>query len=131
MLFERRTVITGAAAAALAGPAAGAPKGANMYGLIGKMLAQPGKRDELVGLLLEGTTAMPGCFSYIVATDATNPDAIWITEVWDGPESHQGSLKLPAVQATIGKARPLIAGFGERFETRPMGGIGLPKQSDR
>lgn len=127
MLFERRTVIAGAAAAALAGPAAGAPKGANMYGLIGKMLAQPGKGDELIGFLLEGTGAMPGCLSYVVAIDATNPDAIWITEVWDGPESHQASLKLPAVQATIAKARPIIAGFGERFETRPVGGVGLAR----
>jgi hypothetical protein len=25
----------------------------------------------------------------------------------------------------IAKARPLIAGFGERFETEPLGGIGL------
>jgi quinol monooxygenase YgiN len=125
MLFERRTVMAGAAAAAIVGPARAA-KGATMYGLIGKMLAQPGKRDELVGLLLESTGAMPGCLSYVVATDATNPDAIWITEVWDGPESHQGSLKLAAVQATIAKARPLIAGFGERFETQPVGGVGLP-----
>ena len=118
--------MAGAAAAALAGPEAAA-NGGNMYGLIGKMLAQPGKRDELVGLLLESTGAMPGCLSYVVATDATNPDAIWITEVWDNKESHAGSLKLPAVQATIAKARPLIAGFGERFETQPVGGVGLPK----
>lgn len=117
--------MAGAAAAAIVGPARAA-KGATMYGLIGKMLAQPGKRDELVGLLLESTGAMPGCLSYVVATDATHPDAIWITEVWDGPESHQGSLKLAAVQATIAKARPLIAGFGERFETQPVGGVGLP-----
>ena len=96
-----------------------------MYGLIGKMLAKPGQRDELVRLLLEGTTAMPGCRSYIIAADPTNPDAIWITEVWDDASSHQSSLKLPAVQAAISEARPLIAGFGERFETRPLGGTGL------
>lgn len=96
-----------------------------MYGLIGKMLAQPGKRDELIGLLLDGTGGMPGCFSYVVATDTADADAIWITEVWDGPASHQASLKLPAVQATIAKARPLITGFGERFETNPVGGVGL------
>jgi quinol monooxygenase YgiN len=125
MWFERRTVLVGAAAAALAGPA-GAAKGANMYGLIGKMLAQPGKRDELVGYLMAGTGEMPGCLSYVVATDATNPDAIWITEVWDSQQSHAGSLKLPSVQTTIAKARPLIAGFGERFETQPVGGVGLP-----
>ena len=96
-----------------------------MYGLIGKMLAQPGKRDALIGFLLEGTGKMPGCLSYVVATDAKDPNAIWITEVWDKPESHQASLKLPAVQATIARARPLIAGFGKRFETNPVGGVGL------
>jgi len=29
------------------------------------------------------------------------------------------------VQQTIAKARPLIAGFAERFETEPQGGIGV------
>lgn len=100
-----------------------------MYGLIGKMLAQPGKRDELIGLLLAGTGAMPGCLSYIVAKDATDADAIWITEIWDSAESHRASLKLPAVQAAITRARPLIAGFGERFETAPVGGVGLQAQA--
>jgi len=125
-VFERRTVIVGAAAAALAGPATAA-KGATMYGLIGKMLAQPGKRSELIALMLEGSDAMPGCFSYVVAEDAADPNAIWITEVWDSADSHMGSLKLDSVQATIAKARPLIAGFGERFETKPVGGVGLGK----
>lgn len=96
-----------------------------MYGLIGQMLAAPGKRDELIAILSEGTDAMPGCLSYIIAKDPTNVDAIWITEVWDTEENHQGSLKLPAVQAAIAKARPIISGFGHRFETQPVGGVGL------
>jgi quinol monooxygenase YgiN len=125
-MLERRRFLGGSTAAiAASGGANAAPQ--PRYGLIGKMLAQPGKRDELVGLLLSGTGAMPGCQSYVVAADKTDPNAIWITEVWDGPASHQASLKLPAVQATIAKARPLIAGFGERFETVPLGGVGLPR----
>jgi len=96
-----------------------------MYGLIGKMLAQPGKREELLAILLEGQVPMPGCRSYIVARDPAGPDSLWITEVWDDRESHGASLQLPAVQATIARARPLIAGFGERFETEPLGGIGM------
>ncbi|HEY0674528.1 MAG TPA: putative quinol monooxygenase [Longimicrobiales bacterium] len=96
-----------------------------MYGLIGRMLAVEGKRAELVSILLEGTTGMPGCLSYIIALDPGDPDALWITEVWDTQASHQASLKLPAVQAAIGKGRPLIAGFGERFETEPIGGYPL------
>lgn len=96
-----------------------------MYGLIGKMLAQPGHRDELIAILLEGTGQMPGCLSYIVARDPSNPDAIWITEAWTDADSHKASLGLASVQAAIARARPIIAGFGERFETDPVGGQGL------
>ena len=101
--------------------------GEKMYGLIGKMKAAEGKRDELVRILLEGTGDMPGCYSYIIANDPTDTNAVWITEVWDGKASHEASLKLPSVQAAIAKGRPLIAGFGERFETEPIGGHGLVK----
>jgi quinol monooxygenase YgiN len=100
-----------------------------MYGLIGKMSAVSGKRDALAAVLLEGTRAMPGCLSYIVALDATDPDALWITEVWDSAESHRASIELPEVRAAIAKGRPLIAGFSERVETAPLGGYGLPQTS--
>lgn len=95
-----------------------------MYGLIGKMRAQPGQRDALIAILLEGTAAMPGCLSYGIAKDKQDPDALWITETWIDEASHKASLSLPAVQAAIARGRPLIAGFGERFETEPVGGHG-------
>jgi hypothetical protein len=44
-----------------------------MYGLIGRMTATPGQRDRLAAILLEGTTAMPGCLSYIVALGSDRP----------------------------------------------------------
>lgn len=96
-----------------------------MYGLIGKMLAAPGNRDALAEILLQGIAGMPGCLSYIVAQDPTNPDALWVTEVWASQAEHQASLSLPSVRAAITQARPIIAGFGERFETTPLGGQGL------
>jgi len=99
-----------------------------MYGLIGKVKTIEGKRDEFIKLLLEGTGAMPGCLSYIVATDPSDVTAVWITEVWDSKESHEASLKLAAVQTAIARGRPMIAGFGERFITEPVGGHGLPKK---
>ncbi|MBL8124438.1 MAG: antibiotic biosynthesis monooxygenase [Blastocatellia bacterium] len=98
-----------------------------MYGLIGKMIAAEGKRDDLIRILSEGTGSMPGCLSYIIASDPTDANAIWITEVWESKESHEASLKLPSVQAAIAKGRPMIAGFGERFITEPIGGYGLVK----
>ena len=96
-----------------------------MYGLIGKMKCTPGQRDTLIAILLEGVSGMPGCLSYVVAKDPTDPDAIWITEAWESQARHTASLSLPSVQAAITKARPIIAGFGERFETEPVGGYGL------
>ena len=96
-----------------------------MSGRIGKLIAVDGQRELLISILLESSAAMPGCLSYIVAEDPTGANGIWITEVWDSEESHQASLSLPAVQQALSRGRPLIAGFGERFETSPIGGHGL------
>jgi quinol monooxygenase YgiN len=97
-----------------------------MFGLINKMKARAGKRDELIAIMLDSTAGMPGCLSYVVARDPADVDAIWITEVWDDAASHKASLSLPVVQAAITRARPLIAGFESRVETQPVGGVGLP-----
>jgi quinol monooxygenase YgiN len=96
-----------------------------MYGLIGKMITVPGGRDELAAILLEATSEMPGCRSYVVAIDPADDNALWITEVWETASSHEASLRLPAVQDAIARGRHLIAGFGERFVTQPLGGHGL------
>ncbi len=96
-----------------------------MYGLIGKITTTPGQRDAFAAILLEGTGAMPGCLSYVVATDPAEPDALWVTEVWDSKASHAASLELPAVRAAIAKGRAMIAGFSNRVETIPIGGQGL------
>lgn len=99
-----------------------------MYGLIGKMLTFEGKRDELIKILLDGVSGMPGCLSYVVAKDPKDANALWITEVWDSAESHKASLKLPSVRAAIDNGKPLIASFGESFTTEPVGGHGLSKK---
>lgn len=96
-----------------------------MYGLIGRMIATPGHRDELAGILLEGSAEMQGCLSYVVALDPDDPNGLWITEVWEDERSDQASLGLAAVQRAIARGRPMIAGFGERFVTTPVGGHGL------
>ena len=135
MPVPRRAFLAVAGTAAIAplgvrlAPMIAAEDATTMYGLIGKMTAVAGQRDALASMLLEFTQAMPGCLSYIVATDLTDADALWITEVWDSAASHQASLSLQAVKATIAKARPLIAGFSNRVETAPIGGYGLTKTS--
>ncbi|MBS3847817.1 MULTISPECIES: putative quinol monooxygenase [Devosia] len=96
-----------------------------MYGLMGRMLAAPGEREALLAIMLEGHAPMPGCRSYVIARDPKSEDGIWITEVWDSKQAHTDSLQLPHVQATIAKAKPIIAGFAEFIETEPLGGSGL------
>jgi len=106
--------------------ASASPQGTEtMYGLISKVDVVSGQRDALVSILLEGVAGMPGCLSYVVANDPENPDAIWITEVWDSQASHDASLSLPSVQDAIAQGGPMIAGFSERIVTAPVGGHGL------
>jgi len=108
-----------------------AQRGEDMFGLIGKMTAVEGKRDELIAILLAGVANMPGCLSYIVAKDASDANAIWITEAWDSKGSHAASLSLPFVKEAIAKGRPLIAGLSDRVVTTPVGGHGLTPQKAR
>ncbi|MEP7241384.1 MAG: putative quinol monooxygenase [Devosia sp.] len=96
-----------------------------MFGLIGRIRAVPGKRADLAAVLLQDDASMPGCLSYVVAEDPADADALWVTEVWTDEAAHAASLSLPAVQAAIGRGRPLIAGFDSHVRTRVLGGIGL------
>lgn len=96
-----------------------------MYGLIGKIDAVEGQRDALAGILLEGVSGMPGCLSYVVANDPDDPNALWVTEVWEDEAKHQASLQLDSVKDAIARGRPLIAGFSQRVVTEPLGGHGL------
>lgn len=128
MDIEKREFIVMAGTAALGTVLPGSARSEGkqkMYGLIGKMTAVAGKRDELITILLEGVAGMPGCLSYIVAKDPADADAIWITEVWDSEQSHKASLALPAVKQAITRGRPLIAGFSNNTTTEPVGGHGL------
>lgn len=125
-LTTRRAMLGGGAALLLvqsATPAAAAQAGDGLYGLMGKMTAQRGKRAELIAILAEGTGAMPGCLLYLIAEDRTDADASWISEVWKSKQHHDGSFRLPEVRAAIARARPLIAGFGDQVETRPVSGL--------
>jgi|TARA_R100000935_G_scaffold43411_1_gene65816 quinol monooxygenase YgiN len=125
--LDRRTVLASAAAATSLA-ACGIQFGketSSMYGLIGKFTATDGNRDALIRILLDGVSGMPGCLSYVVASDPADANVIWITEVWDSQESHAASLSMPSVQEAIGKGRPLIAGMERIAETRPEGGHGL------
>jgi quinol monooxygenase YgiN len=87
-----------------------------VFGLIGKLIAAPGKRDEVMALVAAATSAMPGCVSYGVAADSSESDTIWVTEIWETEDDHQRSLQLPDVRAAIEQAMPHLVG-GETIAT--------------
>jgi len=74
--------VTWCGAVALAPALTGSQEASSMWGLIAKITLLPGKRDEMIEILKESAAAMPGCLSYVVAKDAADENAIWVTEVW-------------------------------------------------
>jgi quinol monooxygenase YgiN len=97
-----------------------------MYGLISSITAAPGRRDDLIAILLEVASSMPGCLSFVVAKDSKDENSVWITEIWDSKESHDASLSLPAVKKALSAGRHLISAFDKQVVTTPVGGRGLP-----
>jgi quinol monooxygenase YgiN len=99
------------------------------FGLHGRLLAQPGKGDELEAILLEAAETLDAdndCLLYVVSRQPDNPEAVWVTEAWTSREAHRASLESEATRALIQRAMPLIAELPERsIELRPVGGKGL------
>jgi quinol monooxygenase YgiN len=98
-----------------------------VFGLIGKITAQPGQRDALVAVLVRAADALradPGCLLYVVGT-GDDPEAIWVTEAWTDKAAHRASLEPPAVRALIAEAMPLIASMSDRTELTIVGGKGI------
>ena len=92
-----------------------------------KIRSQAGQRDALIAVLLDAAAALqqvPGCQLYLVSASASEPDTVWVTEVWSSQEEHQASLLGEDVQPILMRGRPLIASF-ERIEIEPLGGMGL------
>jgi quinol monooxygenase YgiN len=79
-----------------------------------------------VAILRESAADMPGCLSYIVAKDATDPNILWVTEAWDSMASHDASLSLPQVKRAIPRATEMVANFEKIAVTNPAWGAGLP-----
>lgn len=100
-----------------------------MYGLIVKLTAVAGRRDELIALLRESAADMPGCLIYVVAEDAMDKNVVWVSEAWDSMASHDASLSLPAVKNVIPRAQAIVANFEKMAVTNPVWGVGLPART--
>jgi quinol monooxygenase YgiN len=99
------------------------------YGLHRKLTASEGNRDTLASILLEATklvSSAPGCQIYLISTDESDDNSVWVTEVWDSQADHDNSLKDPKVRALITQAVPLLVGNPEKGQTLTvLGGAGI------
>ncbi len=87
---------------------------------VGTLGTLPGRRDELVVLLTRPSPELAelGCLLYEVGVSDDEPDAVFVSELWESAEAHRASLDLPSVRAAIAEARPLLSGemSGVRFD---------------
>ncbi|HBI20699.1 MULTISPECIES: putative quinol monooxygenase [unclassified Brevundimonas] len=96
-----------------------------MYGLITRLTAHPGRRDELSLCLLDPSVRRPGCHSYVLAQDLTDADALWVTEVWMNQATHDAWSADTRENGALRPALAMVATFGDTIFTRPLGGVGL------
>jgi quinol monooxygenase YgiN len=99
------------------------------YGRHGRIVATPGHGDDLAALLLEAAAVLgkgfPDCKLYLVSRAISDPDSVWVTEVWTDRAAHDASLADERVRAVIARARPIIAAMADGAELRPIGGKGI------
>ena len=98
------------------------------YGLLNKLTAKPGKRDEVISILLESGKLLddPACQMYMVSEAADDPNVIYVTDLWTSKQRHQKALQKPELRPFVEKAMPLLEGMPEQTEIKPVGGIGIP-----
>jgi quinol monooxygenase YgiN/mannose-6-phosphate isomerase-like protein (cupin superfamily) len=95
-----------------------------------KFTAQPGRGDELAQLLLRAANSLrdtPGCELYVINRSPTDPDVVWVTELWlsqDALEASLEQLRAGDAQAQVAELRALLAAPPERIDVEPLGGVG-------
>ncbi|GGD13402.1 putative quinol monooxygenase [Pontibacillus salipaludis] len=98
------------------------------FSLFGKFIVQEGKRDTMVSILLEAAESLEDleeCEVYLVNISESEPNSVYVYEVWSSEEAHQASLTLETTQTLISRAKPLITGM-ERVNTLTTeGGKGI------
>ncbi|HMR18200.1 MAG TPA: antibiotic biosynthesis monooxygenase [Sphingobacterium sp.] len=100
-----------------------------MYLLHGKLNAKTGHTEELANILLEAAklvSTTKGCKLYVIGKDQKDPNAVYVTEIWESKEDHDNSLKLESVRELIVKAMPFVDGMPTKgHELDILGGAGI------
>ena len=96
------------------------------YGFHATMTARPGKGNELVDLLLRGTTDGPAannaCVVFLVGRSASNDDVVHVTEGWTTREAHAANFESDRAKAFTARIAPLVGGEVQYHDEVPVGG---------
>jgi quinol monooxygenase YgiN len=98
------------------------------HAVINRLAAKPGRRDDVVGILLESGRAFDGnddCLLYLVTEAADDPDVIYVVDLWTDEASHAEALQAAAIQDRVGEAMEMLEGKPEQIEVRVRGGKGV------
>jgi quinol monooxygenase YgiN len=98
------------------------------FGMYNKFAAHSGKREQLLHQLMLAAALVDeaaGCELYVVNTSPTEPDVVWVTEIWDREEDHSASLSIEGVNELIQSTIPLLARPPEQILVVPVGGKGF------
>ena len=97
------------------------------FALLNKLTAKPGRRDEVVAILLESGRLFEkneACQLYLVTVANDDPDAIWVVDLWSTREEHAEALKDPALRPYVEQAMQALEGRPEQIEVDPRGFVG-------
>ena len=97
--------------------------------VVGKITAQPGKRDEVMaalGPMLEAVEKEAGTLLYVFNTDRKDDDVLWIYELYEDREALQAHAGSEAMKANTIALGGLLAGPPELHIGQPLAGKGLP-----
>jgi quinol monooxygenase YgiN/mannose-6-phosphate isomerase-like protein (cupin superfamily) len=92
-----------------------------------KATAKSGQGDALADVMLrvaETLEGAPGCLLYIVNRSPSEPDAVWLTELWRSQEDLDAALKLESARALMPEVMELVEGPFEQINLEPLGGVG-------
>jgi quinol monooxygenase YgiN/mannose-6-phosphate isomerase-like protein (cupin superfamily) len=95
-----------------------------------KFTAQAGRGDEVAQLLLRAADSLrdaAGCELYVINRSPSEPDVVWVTELWLSQEALDASLeqlKTEEGRAQVAEVGALLAGPPELTELEPLGGVG-------
>ena len=93
-----------------------------------RLVAAPGKRDELVAKFLEAAEIQrdnPACELMLVSTAPDAPDVVYLTEIWSAEDAWEQARRRPEIQAWAASMPGLVGGPPQSARLEIAGGTGL------